>query len=249
MPAAQVTADDLLPLCGTAQRAITELRQTGDAPRVGTLRRLGEFVTDRMTAAALAYERDAAEASHHAGLLDAADALVYADALQEIGVDGDGYVGGASAAGPVEAPDAHERAAHARFLESTAGLQGALRLVADELNDPPGRLAEELSPGLVSAEAIADLADEALTRLREGTAARPPGDADGREAAMVWLTFCGFALDRALAAQTALEGGDDSELTTAVRPLPRLPVLLRSAADPGPESLELLELARRVSPE
>jgi len=248
MPAAQLTADDLLPLCGTAQRAVTELRQTGGAPRVATLRRLGEFVTGRMTAAALAYERDAAESSHHAGLLDAADALVYADALQEIGVDVRGYVGGPSAAGPVEAPNAREREAHARFLESTAGLQGALRVVADQLDEPPGRLAKELSPALVSAEAIADLADEALTRLREGTAEPPPADPAGREAAMVWLTFCGFALDRALAAQTALEGGDDAEVTSAVRPLPRLPVLLRSVTDPGPEALELLELARQVTP-
>ena len=246
MPAAQVTADDLRPLCGTAQRAVSELRQTPDAPRVATLRRLGEFVTGRMTAAALAYERDAAEASHHAGLLDAADVLVYADALQDIGVDGYGYVGGASAAGPVESPGAAERESHARFLECTAGLQGALRVVADELDEPPGRLSEELSPGSVSAEAIADLADEALTRLREGTAAPPPADPEGRESAMVWLTFCGFTLDRALAAQTALEGGDDAELTSAARPLPRLPVLLRAVADPGPQSLALLELSRQV---
>jgi hypothetical protein len=246
MPAAQVSADDLLPLCGTAQRAVTELRQAHGAPRVATLRRLGEFVTGRMTAAALAYERDAAEPSHHAGLLDAADALVYADALQEIGVDGHGYVGGASAAGPVEAPDRREREAHARFLDATAGLQGALRVVADELDEPPGRLTEELSPSLVSAEALGDLADEALTQLREGTAALPPSDPGGREAAMVWLTFCGFALDRALSAQTALEGGDDAELTTAVRPLPRLPVLLRSVADPHPQWLHLLELARQI---
>jgi hypothetical protein len=249
MQAAQITADDLLPLCGTAQRAVTELRQTREAPRVNTLRRLGEFVTGRMTAAALAYERDAAEASHHAGLLDAADALVYADALQEIGVDGRGYVGGLSASGPVEAPDAREREAHSRFLESTGGLQGALRVVADQLDEPPGRLSRELSPGLVSAEAIADLADEALTRLREGTAEPPPADPEGREASMVWLTFCGFALDRALAAQAALEGGDDAELTTAVRPLPRLPMLLRSVTDPGPEALELFELARQVTPD
>ncbi|HET6850000.1 MAG TPA: hypothetical protein VFH74_14155 [Gaiellales bacterium] len=247
MPAAQVTADDLLPLCGTAQRALTELRQAPGAPRVRTLRRLGEFVTSRMTDAALAYERDAAEATHHAGLLDAADVLTYADALQEIGVDGRGYVGGPSAAGPVEAPGAAEREAHTRFLEAVDGLQGALRVVADELDEPPGRLTEELSPGHVSAEAIADLADEALTRLRDGTAAAPPRDADGREAAMVWLTFCGFTLDRALAAQTALDGGDDAELTTAVRALPRLPVLLRAVANPAPESLTLLELARQIA--
>lgn len=246
MPAAQVTPDDLLPLCGTAQRAVTELRQAPGAPRVRTLRRLGDFVTGRMTDAALAYERDAAEAAHHAGLLDAADMLVYADALQEIGVDGRGYVGGPSAAGRVEAPGAQEREVHARFLEATQGLQGALRVVADELDEPPGRLTEELTPAVVSAEAVADLADEALTRLREGTAAAPPADPQTREAAMVWLTFCGFTLDRALAAQTALEGGDDSELTTAVRSLPRLPVLLRAVADPGPESLTLLELAREI---
>jgi hypothetical protein len=248
MPAAELTADDLLPLCGTAQRALTELREAPPAPRVETLRRIGEFVTGRMTDAALAYERDEADGSHHAGLLDAADVLVYVDALQEIGVDGQGYVGGASAARAVEAPDPRERDVHARFLDATAGLQGALRVVADHLDEPPGSLSEELLPGMVSAEAIGDVADEALTELREGTSAPPPADPEGREAGMVWLTFCGFALDRALAAQAALEARDDAELATAVRPLPRLPLLIRAMADPSPRSLELLELARHVVP-
>jgi len=201
MPAAQVTPDDLLSLCGTAQRAVTELRQAPGVPRIRTLRRLGEFVTGRMTDAALAYERDAPEPAHHAGLLDAADMLVYADALQEIGVDGRGYVGGPSAAGPVEAPGELEREAHARFLETTGGLQGALRVVADELDEPPGRLTEGLTTAVVSAEAVADLADEALTRLREGTAAAPPAGTGGRDGLAhvlrVYARPCAGRTDRA----------------------------------------------------
>jgi hypothetical protein len=243
MRAVHLSADDLLPLCGTAQRAVSELRGLSPAPRVETLRRLGAFVTARMTDAALAYERDTAGQEHQAGLLDAAEALAYADALQDIGVDGHGYVGGSSAAGPVEAPDGDERDAHARFLDATSGLAGALRVIAEHLDEPPAT-----RPVEAAEDVLFDLADEALVRLREGTATAPPTGRSQREAAMVWLSFCGLVLDRALAAQSALEGTrDEAEIAEAVWRVPRLPHLYRAIAEPVAGSSRLLDLAARAA--
>jgi hypothetical protein len=195
-----------------------------------------------MTDAALAYERGTAGAEHQAGLLDAAEALAYADALQDIGVDGRGYVGGASAAGPVEAPNLDERDAHARFLEATSGLAGALRVVAEHLDE------RHAPPMDVSEDALFDLADEALVRLRSGTAETPPAGRAEREASMVWLSFCGLVLERALAAQSALEASrDDAELAETVWRVPRLPELYSAVAEPVGESSRLLDLAGRVA--
>ncbi|HZI34818.1 MAG TPA: hypothetical protein VFD61_03640, partial [Gaiellales bacterium] len=59
MSSEQLTADDLLSLCARAHGATGRLTGSPPSPRQQTLRKLAGFVNDRMTAAALAHERDA----------------------------------------------------------------------------------------------------------------------------------------------------------------------------------------------
>jgi hypothetical protein len=242
MSAIMLSADDLLPLCAQVQRAGRALEPAPALPRTETLRRLCGYATGRLTHAALANERGEVDREVLHEVLAAADALVFGDQLLEIGVDSAGYVGGwrASAATAVISPDTAERELHAAFAENTAGLPGRLRVVAETLADDV--VSEMSSRPVPSREQLELLGDEALGRLREGTAQAPPADPIGREHGMVWLTLCRFCLERALAAAEAL--ADDrgvSEVEAGIRSLPQVPQLYRSlqAPEPDPHLLEL----------
>ena len=134
MSSEQLTADDLLSLCARAHGATGRLTGSPASPRQQTLRKLAGFVNDRMTAAALAHEREAVSIEVVHGLQDAVQALVFADLLSQIGVDAGGYIRlDRDGLRPAIAPTPAERGLHAGFVEQVDGVAAALFVVADEL--------------------------------------------------------------------------------------------------------------------
>ena len=172
MSSEQLTADDLLSLCARAHGATGRLTASPASPRVQTLRRLAGFVNDRMTAAALAHERDAVSIEVVHGLQDAVQALVFADLLSHIGVDAGGYIRlDRDGLRPAIAPTPAERGLHAGFLEEVDGVSAALFVVADELLEVA--YAPQTTPGPeMELRSVPD-ADQAVQMLADSCTAAP----------------------------------------------------------------------------
>src|SRR5262245_4336327 len=188
MPAA--TADELLPLTAQVHRASRALEEAQPSPRVTTLRRLSRYATDRMTEAALAYERQAITEQQIDGVGDAAEALVFADRLREIGVDAEGYRGAPAREARLLAPSPQERRQNDVFSESTLGVAARLRTVAEDLTEAwfEQDEADDWATGdepPYDDDALRELVAGALRTLQEMGGGPPPPQAVERERAMV----------------------------------------------------------------
>ncbi len=250
MSSEQLTADDLLSLCARAHGATGRLTASPASPRQQTLRKLAGFANDRMTAAALAHERDSVSIEVVHGLQDAVQALVFADLLSHVGVDAGGYIRlDRDGRRPAIAPTPAERGLHAGFLEQVDGIAAALFVVTDELLEVAP--APETTPDLESAdadEAVQMLADSCTAHLRRADGGEVPAEPEQRERGMVWLTFCRRTLERSLAVLETLRDERDEDLAWAgLIELSRAPGLYRELGPPIPGSRDLLELAAAVS--
>ena len=250
MPA--TTADDLLPLTAQVHRAGRRLEQ---APTRRGCRRCGGwpgFATASMTEAALAYERQAIEPELIARVQDAAEALVFGDRLREVGIDGEGYRGGALPAHGLLAPGPAELAENDAFVEATLDVAAGLRTVADDLEQawddlPDARQQWHLpqQPRATSEPGLRELTAESLRTLQETANGAPPAGADDRERAMVLLTFARTCLEHGLLALEMIEDDERPEVIfRRAQPVARAPALYRSLR-PG-EQFELLRLAEGV---
>jgi hypothetical protein len=250
MSSEQLTADDLLSLCARAHGAAGRLTASPASPRLQTLQRLARFVNDRMTAAALAHEREAVSIEVVHGLQDAVQALVFADLLSQIGVDDGGYIRlDRDGLRPAIAPTPAERGLHSGFLEQVDGVSAALFVVADELLEvayAPQAIADlEMAD---ADEAVQMLADSCTAQLRNADDGVVPAEPGQRERGMVWLTFCRRTLERSLAVLEMLRDERDEEVVWAgLTELSRAPGLYRELGPPMPGSEELLELAAAVA--
>jgi hypothetical protein len=250
MPSEQLTADDLLSLCARTHGAAGRLDASPPSPRLQTLRKLSRFVNDRMTAAALAHERDAVSIDVVHGLQDAVQALVFADLLSHIGVDAGGYIRlDRDGVRPATAPTPAERGLHAGFLEQVDGVSAALFVVADELLEVAHASQTAPDPETEDADqAVQMLADSCTAHLRQADGGEVPAEPQRREHGMVWLTFCRRTLERSLAVLETLRDDRDQDLAWAgLVELSRAPGLYRELGPPVPESEHLLELAAAVA--
>lgn len=255
MPSEQLTADDLLSLCARAHGATGRLTASPASPRLQTLRQLAGFVNDRMTAAALAHERDDVSIEVVHRLQDAVQALAFADLLSNIGVDAGGYIRlDRDGLRPAIAPTPAERGLHAGFLEQVDGLAGALFVVADELLEvayaPQTTPDPEMELRSVpdADDAVRMLADSCTAHLRHADGGEVPDDPEQRERGMVWLTFCRRTLERSLAVLETLRNDRDEDVAWAgLIELSRAPGLYRELGPPMPGSQHLLELAATVA--
>lgn len=244
------TADELLPLTARVHRAGRALEDAPSSPRVTTLRRLSQHATERMTEAALAYERQAITEELIAGVGDAAEALVFADRLREIGIDTEGYRGAPGPQARLLAPAADERRSSDAFSEATLEVAARLRTVAEDLEEawleqePAEPTGEQLEP--VDQDALRGAVAEALRTLQEMGVETPPSEAAERERAMVLLTLARVCLEHGVAALELIEADEPEEaVIRRLRPLARVPALQRAVA-PGAEPLLLVELAAEV---
>jgi hypothetical protein len=255
MPSEQLTADDLLSLCARAHGATGRLTASPASPRLQTLRQLAGFVNDRMTAAALAHERDEVSIEVVHRLQDAVQALAFADLLSNIGVDAGGYIRlDRDGLRPAIAPTPAERGLHAGFLEQVDGLAGALFVVADELLEvayaPQTTPDPEMELRSVpdADDAVRMLADSCTAHLRHADGGEVPDDPEQRERGMVWLTFCRRTLERSLAVLETLRNDRDEDVAWAgLIELSRAPGLYRELGPPMAGSQHLLELAATVA--
>jgi hypothetical protein len=250
MSSEQLTADDLLSLCARAHGATGRLTGSPASPRQQTLRKLAGFVNDRMTAAALAHERDAVTIEVVHGLQDAVQALVFADLLSQIGVDAGGYIRlDRDGLRPAVAPTPAERGLHAGFLEQVDGVSAALFVVADELLEVAYASQTTPDPEMAEAdEAVQMLAESCTAHLRQADDGEVPAEPEQRERGMVWLTFCRRTLERSLAVLETLRDDRDEDLAWAgLVELSRAPRLYRELGRPVPGSQHLLELAAAVA--
>src|SRR3954452_15726737 len=185
MPSEQLTADDLLSLCARTHGAAGRLDASPPSPRLQTLRKLSRFVNDRMTAAALAHERDAVSIEVVHGLQDAVQALVFADLLSQIGVAAGGYIRlDRDGMRPAIAPTPAERGLHAGFLEQVDGVSAALFVVADELLEVAYASQTTLDPETADADdAVQMLATPAPHTCARRTPARCPRSRSSASAA------------------------------------------------------------------
>jgi len=250
MSSEQLTADDLLSLCARAHGATGRLSASPASPRLQTLQRLAGFVNDRMTAAALAHEREAVSIEVVHGLQDAVQALVFADLLSQIGVDAGGYIRlDRDGLRPAIAPTPAERGLHAGFLEQVDGVSAALFVVADELLEVASPIQTTVDLEMADVEeAVQMLADSCTAQLRNADGGEVPAEPDQRERGMVWLTFCRRTLERSLAVLEMLRDDREEEVVWAgVTELSRAPALYRELGPPMPGSQQLLELAAAVA--
>jgi len=255
MSSEQLTADDLLSLCARAHGATGRLTASPASPRVQTLRQLARFVNDRMTAAALAHERDAVSIEVVHRLQSAVQALVFADLLSQIGVDAGGYIRlDRDGLRPAIAPTPAERGLHAGFLEEVDGVSAALFVVADELLEVAYAVETRPDPEVElrsvpdADRAVQMLADACTAHLRHADGGEVPAEPEQREHGMVWLTFCRRTLERSLAVLETLRDDRDEDLAWAgLVELSRAPGLYRELGRPMPGSQHLLELAAAVA--
>jgi len=250
MSSEQLTADDLLSLCARTHGATGRLSASPASPRLQTLQRLAGFVNDRMTAAALAHEREAVSIEVVHGLQDAVQALVFADLLSQIGVDAGGYIRlDRDGLRPAIAPTPAERGLHAGFLEQVDGVSAALFVVADELLEVASPIQTTVDLEMADVEeAVQMLADSCTAQLRNADGGEVPAEPDQRERGMVWLTFCRRTLERSLAVLEMLRDDREEEVVWAgVTELSRAPALYRELGPPMPGSQQLLELAAAVA--
>ena len=250
MSSEQLTADDLLSLCARAHGATGRLTGSPASPRQQTLRKLAGYVNDRMTAAALAHERDAVSIEVVHGLQDAVQALVFADLLSQIGVDAGGYIRlDRDGARPAIAPTPAERGLHAGFLEQVDGISAALFVVADELLEVAYAPHTAPDPEMADADqAVQMLADSCTAHLRQADSGEVPAEPEQRERGMVWLTFCRRTLERSLAVLETLRDERDEDLAWAgLVELSRAPGLYYELGPAMPGSQHLLELAATVA--
>jgi hypothetical protein len=250
MSSEQLTADDLLSLCARAHGATGRLSESPASPRLQTLQRLAGFVNHRMTAAALAHEREAVSIEVVHGLQDAVQALVFADLLSQIGVDAGGYIRlDRDGLRPAIAPTPAERGLHAGFLEQVDGVSAALFVVADELLEvaSPTQTTVDLEMADVD-EAVQMLADSCTAQLRNADGGKVPAEPEQRERGMVWLTFCRRTLERSLAVLEMLRDDHEEEVVWAgLTELSRAPGLYRELGPPMPGSQQLVELVAAVA--
>ena len=255
MPSEQLTADDLLSLCARAHGATGRLTASPASPRSKTLRLLAGFVNDRMTAAALAHERDAVSIEIVHGLQDAVQALVFADLLSQVGVDAGGYIRlDRDGLRPAIAPTPAERGLHAGFLEQVDGVSAALFVVADELLEVAYASQTTPDPEMElrsvpdSDQAVQMLADSCTAHLRQADGGEVPAEPEQRERGMVWLTFCRRTLERSLAVVEMLRDDREQDIVwAALIELSRAPGLYRALGPPVPGSQHLLELTAAVA--
>jgi len=250
MSSEQLTADDLLSLCARAHGAAGRLTASPASPRLQTLQKLAGFVNDRMTAAALAHEREAVSIEVVHGLQDAVQALVFADLLSQIGVDDGGYIRlDRDGLRPAIAPTPAERGLHAGFLEQVDGVSAALFVVADELLEVASAPQTTADLEMADAdEAVQMLADACTAQLRDADGGEVPAEPEQRERGMVWLTFCRRTLERSLAVLEMLRDDRDEDVVWAgLTELSRSPDLYRELGSPMPGSQQLLQLAAAVA--
>jgi hypothetical protein len=245
------TADELLPLTARVHRAGRALEEAPASPRVTTLRRLSRHATERMTEAALGYERQALTEELIAGVGDAAEALVFADRLREIGIDAEGYRGAPGPRAPLLAPAGDERREGDVFSEATLEVAARLRTVAEDLEQAwleqePARPAGE-RPEPVDQDALRGAVAEALRTLQELGGEQPPAEEAGeRERAMVLLTLARVCLEHGVAALELIEADEPEQaVIRRLQPLARMPALQHAVA-PEAEPMLLVELAGDV---
>jgi hypothetical protein len=236
MPSEQLTADDLLSLCARAHGATGRLTASPASPRLQTLRLLAGFVNDRMTAAALAHEREAVSIEVVHGLQDAVQALVFADLLSHIGVDAGGYIrldrdGLRPAITPTPAERGLPPASWRRWTASrprcSSWRTSCWRRTLLTTPDPE----MELRSVPDADRAVQMLADSCTAHLRHADGGEVPAEPEQRERGMVWLTFCRRTLERSLAVLETLRDDRDEDVVWAgLTELSRAPGLYRELA-------------------
>jgi hypothetical protein len=175
MPSEQLTADDLLSLCARAHGATGRLTASPASPRLQTLRLLAGFVNDRMTAAALAHEREAVSIEVVHGLQDAVQALGFADLLAHR-VDAGGYQARPRLPSRHRTHPGRTRSAR-RFLEEVTRLGRAVRGGGRVMHAHRQRLVRRWAALAAGRRpAVQMLADSCTTHLRHADGGQVPAE-------------------------------------------------------------------------